>query len=190
MRVILASGSPRRAEILREAGIPFELLSAPVSEARNPGEDTLAFVRRLAESKVKAAAARIEDEAILIGADTEVLVDGLVLGKPTSAEQAREMLRRLSGRTHEVITAVALLRQPDGLLRLEHELTRVTFAVLSADEIAAYVAGGEPFDKAGGYAIQGRGGRFVKRIEGDYFNVVGLPLARVVRMLRELGWRD
>lgn len=190
MRLILASASPRRAEVLRDAGMCFDVLPAPVDEARKPGEDALAFVRRLAEAKVRAAAQKVEDEAILIGADTEVAVDGLVLGKPASAQQAREMLRRLSGRTHDVLTAVALLRKPDGLVRVEHELTRVSFVVLSADEIAAYVAGGEPFDKAGGYAIQGRGGRFVMRIEGDYFNVVGLPLARLSRMLREMGWRE
>jgi septum formation protein len=190
MRLILASASPRRAEVLRAAGIPFETMPADVDEAHRPNETPEELVRRLAEAKARFAAARgpSGEPAIVVGADTEVVVDGLVLGKPASAEDAREMLRRLSGRTHGVITGLAVIRLPDGATRTEQETTLVTFAPLTAEEIEDYVASGEPFDKAGAYAIQGRGGRFVTRVEGCYFNVVGLPLARLYRILRELGW--
>ena len=188
MRIILASSSPRRAEILRDAGITFEAIPAHVDEARRDGEAPMELVLRLAESKARAVAAQASGPCIVVGADTEVVLDGDVLGKPGSAEHAREMLRRLAGRTHEVITGLALMRLPEGALRREQEVTRVTFAPMSAEEIADYVASGEPFDKAGGYAIQGRGGRFVTRVEGCYFNIVGLPLARLYAMLRELGW--
>lgn len=147
------------------------------------------LVVRLAEAKARAARARVEGPAIVIGADTEVVMDGQVLGKPSSADEARAMLRLLSGRTHDVVTGLGLVRVPGEEWRRAAEVTRVTFASLSEAEIAAYVASEEPFDKAGGYAIQGRGGRFVTRVEGCYFNVVGLPLARLYALLRELGWR-
>jgi septum formation protein len=176
---------------LRDAGIAFEAISASVDEAHRPSEQPEELVERLAEAKARAAAAGLANRAgpaIVVGADTEVAVDGRVLGKPTSAENARSMLRHLSGRTHSVITGLAVMRLPDGAARTEHETTLVTFAPLTEDEIEDYVASGEPFDKAGAYAIQGRGGRFVTRVEGCYFNVVGLPLARLYRILRELGW--
>jgi septum formation protein len=188
MRLILASGSPRRAEILRDAGIAFETIAAHVDEARREGEPVEELVRRLAEAKARAALANVSGQSIVIGADTEVVVEGQVLGKPADAADARRMLALLAGRTHEVVTGLALVRLPDGALRVEHETTRVTFAPLTEQEIDAYVASGEPFDKAGAYGIQGRGGRYVKRVEGCYFNVVGLPLARLYRMLREMGW--
>ncbi len=191
MKLILASASPRRAEVLRNAGIEFETIATGVNEARWPNEPAEELVRRLAESKARRAAARAasrDARVIVVGADTEVVVDGLILGKPASGEDAREMLRRLSGRTHSVITGLVAIRLPDGATRAELETTEVTFAPLSAEEIEDYVASGEPFDKAGAYAIQGRGGRFVTRVEGCYFNVVGLPLARLYRILRELGW--
>lgn len=191
MKLILASASPRRAEILRDAGIPFETVSTNVDESRRANEPPEEFVRRLAEAKARAVAARLSANAgaaIVIGADTQVVVNGLLLGKPASAEDARGMLLRLSGRTHSVLTGLAAIRLPDGALRIAQEITQVTFAPLSEEEIAAYVASGEPVDKAGAYAIQGRGGRFVTRVEGCYFNVVGLPLARLYRILRELGW--
>lgn len=189
MRLILASSSPRRAEILRDAGITFEALPAQVDEARHANEKPLGLVLRLAEEKARAVAARVSGEAIVVGADTEVVMDGDILGKPASPEHAREILRRLAGRTHEVITGLALIRLPKGGLRRAQEVTQVTFAPLSEEEIADYVASGEPFDKAGGYAIQGRGGRFVTRVEGCYFNIVGLPLAKLYALLREMGGR-
>lgn len=188
MRLILASASPRRAEILRDAGIPFEALPVAIDESRWRHEGAVHLVRRLAQSKAAAAAAQVSGAAIVLGADTEVAVDGEVLGKPGSQLDAQEMLRKLSGRTHKVITGFELLRLPDRATRSEEEITLVTFSPLSDEEIRAYVATREPCDKAGGYAIQGRGGRFISRIEGCYFNVVGLPLARVYRALRDFGW--
>ena len=190
MKLILASASPRRAEILRSAGIAFETLAVHVDESRLGSEPPVALVRRLAEAKARAAAQRIaaDEPGIVVGADTEVVVDGTVLGKPASAEDARAMLRLLSGRAHDVITGLALLRIPGSEARVEHESTRVTFAPISEEEIASYVASGEPFDKAGGYAIQGRAGRYITRVEGSHSNVVGLPLARLYRLLREFGW--
>ncbi len=187
MKLILASASLRRAEVLSAAGIAFESAATNVDESRRANEPPEEFVRRLAEAKARAAAARSSGPAIVVGADTQVVVDGLVLGKPASAEDARAMLRRLSARTHGVITGLAVIRLPDGTARIEHETSLVTFAPLAEREIEDYVASGEPFDKAGAYAIQGRGGRFVTRVEGCYFNVVGLPLARLYRILRELG---
>ncbi len=188
MRLVLASASPRRAEVLRDAGIVFDALPVHVDETRWNNEAGAHLVRRLAKAKAAGAAERISGAAIVVGADTEVVLDGDVLGKPAAALDAREMLRRLSGRVHEVITGLEFVRLPDLATRSELEITRVTFAPLSSAEIDAYVAGGECFDKAGGYAIQGRGGRFVTRVEGCYFNVVGLPLSRMYRVLIELGW--
>ncbi len=192
MRLILASASPRRAEILRNAGIAFEVRSAVLDEARRAGELPGDYVRRLAMEKARAAAGAEADwiphPAIFVGADTTVVAGEEVLGKPESEADAGRMLRMLSGRVHEVRTGLALLRRPDPAERVLEEITRVSFAPLSEDEIAAYVASGEPFDKAGGYAIQGLAGRYITRIEGCYFNVVGLPLARLWAALRELGW--
>lgn len=189
MKLVLASSSPRRAEILRGAGIAFEAVPAGVDEARHPSEPPVEFVRRLAKAKARAAARLGEGPTLVVAADTEVVLDGDVLGKPADEAAARKMLERLSGRTHHVITGLAILRVPEGAARIEHEITEVTFAALTTEEIADYVSSGEPFDKAGGYAIQGRGGRYVTRVEGCYFNIVGLPLARLYRMLREMGWK-
>jgi septum formation protein len=188
MRLVLASASPRRAEVLRDAGIAFESLPVHVDETRWHNEAGAHLVRRLAKAKAAAAAERVSGAAIVVGADTEVVVNGDVFGKPAAVFDARQMLRRLSGRVHEVITGLEFIRLPDRATRSELEITRVTFAPLSDQEIDAYVACGEPFDKAGGYAVQGRGGRFVTRVEGCYFNVVGLPLSRMYRVLLELGW--
>jgi len=191
MKLILASASPRRAEVLRNAGIAFEAMATGVDEVPQPNESPEELVRRLAENKARLAAPRVagrDGPVIVVGADTEVVLDGAVLGKPASAEDARGMLRRLSGRTHSVITGLAAIRLPDGEARTELETTQVSFAPLTPEEVEDYVASGEPFDKAGAYAIQGRGGRFVTRVEGCYFNVVGLPLARLYRILRDLGW--
>jgi septum formation protein len=188
LRIILASASPRRAQILRDAGIEFEARLAEVEESQRPGEAAEAMVQRLAENKATAGAIGVAGEALVIGADTVVVSEGVVWGKPADTADARRMLEKLSGRTHKVVTGIALLRLPDRTLRNELETTRVSLAPLSELEIEEYVLSGEPLDKAGGYAIQGRAGRFVTRIEGCYFNVVGLPLARLYGMLAELGW--
>jgi septum formation protein len=188
MKLILASASPRRAEILRDAGIPFTVLSSAVDETPLPGEPAADLVRRLAAAKAGLVAARAVGPAIVIAADTVVALDGTILGKPRTSQDARNMLEKLSGRTHSVITGVALVRLPDVERREFTEITQVHFTVLSNEEIVRYLSSGEPFDKAGAYAIQGIAGRFIPRIDGCYFNVVGLPLARLCRELAELGW--
>ncbi len=192
MKLILASSSSRRAELLRDAGIAFEVCAPRVDEARHPDETAEKMVARLAEAKARAVAELAGEgkPAIIIGADTAVELDGEIFGKPRDAADAREMLSYLSGRTHFVLTGICVLRLPDGATRSAVERTAVTFAPLDPSEIEAYVTSGEPFDKAGGYAIQGRAGRYIPRIEGCYFNVVGLPLARLHAQLSDLGWRD
>jgi septum formation protein len=193
MKIILASSSPRRAEVLRDAGIAFEICAAQVDEAAHPGETARAMVARLAEAKARAAAENIvggRGGCIVIGADTAVELDGEIFGKPRDAADAREMLAAFAGRTHHVLTGIFLVRLPDGATRAAVESTSVTFAPLAPGEIADYVASGEPMDKAGGYAIQGIAGRYISCIEGCYFNVVGLPLARLHALLRDLGWPE
>ena len=192
MKLILASASPRRAEILRNAGIPFEAQITLLDESLLPGELPGDYVRRLALEKARAAAEarRDRDDALFIGADTAVVAANEILGKPESDEDARRMLRLLSGTTHEVHTGLALLRRPDEIERVVEEITRVCFAPLSDDEIAAYIATGEPFGKAGAYGIQGVAGRYVTRIDGCYFNVMGLPLALLWSLLKEFGWEN
>jgi len=188
MRLILASASPRRAEVLREAGFAFDVVPATVDEAPRRGEAPVALVKRLAAEKARTVGKSIREDSIVIAADTEVALEGRIFGKPANGEEAATMLGSLSGKTHEVITGLAVMRMPRAEMGVEHEETRVTFAAMTEAEINDYVATKEPFDKAGGYAIQGRGGVFVTRIEGCYFNVVGLPLARLYRMLKEMGW--
>jgi septum formation protein len=188
MKLILASASARRAEILRNAGITFTVLSSAVDETPIPGESPQAMVKRLALAKAELVAARALGPAIVIAADTTVVLEGEVLGKPRTSDDARHMLEKLSGRTHLVITGVAVIRLPDVERREFVETTHVHFAAVSPEEISNYLASGEPFDKAGSYAVQGLAGRFIPRIEGCYFNVVGLPLARLCRELGELGW--
>lgn len=192
MKIVLASASPRRAEILRNAAIPFETLAEIVDESRRPGELRADFIRRLALTKARAAASAVRDssDSLFIGADTVVVAGDEILGKPESARDARRMLRLLSGAVHEVHTGLAVIRRPGGMEAVVEEVTRVTFAMLSDDDIDAYVATNEPFDKAGAYGIQGIGGRYVTRIEGCYFNVMGLPLARLWTLLREFGWKE
>jgi septum formation protein len=180
--LVLASSSPRRAELLRSAGIPFATQPSDVDETARPGERPLDYALRMAREKAHAVAALRPNDTVL-GADTIVVVDNDILGKPRDADDARAMLRRLSGRWHEVTSAVCLV--VDGRERLEHATTRVEFSALSDDDIAGYVALGEPMDKAGAYGIQGIAARWIPRIEGDYSNVVGLPVALVWRMLRE-----
>ena len=190
MKLILASASQRRAEILHDAGFHFTVMSSGVDETPYPGESPHDLVQRLATAKAEVVAARAVGSAIAIGADTEVTLDGHIFGKPKSSDDARHMLERLSGRTHSVITGVALIRLPDAERRTFAETTHVHFAALSAEEISRYLATGEPHDKAGAYGIQGRAGRYIVRIEGCYFNVVGLPLARLHHALTDLGWAE
>jgi septum formation protein len=190
MKLILASASPRRAEILRSAGLLFSVLSSAVDETPVPTESPQDLVRRLALAKAELVAARALGPAIVIAADTVVVLEGAILGKPRTSEDARQMLEKLSGRTHSVMTGVTLIRLPDVERREFIETTQVHFASLSNEEIVKYLSSGEPFDKAGAYAIQGLGGRFIPRIEGCYFNVVGLPLSRLCKELAELGWPE
>jgi len=192
MKIILASSSTRRAEILRSAGIPFEIRPGQVDEAPLPGEDAAAMVARLAESKARAAAQAIgtPGDCVIVGADTTVELDGQILGKPDDYNHAERILAKLSGRTHRVLTGLFLLRLPGNGTRAAVESSAVTFAQMSKEEIDAYVMTGEPMDKAGAYAIQGYAGRFIPKIEGDYFNIVGLPLAKLYALLQELGWRE
>jgi septum formation protein len=164
------------------------VLSSAVDETPYAGETPQQMVERLANAKAELVSARAVGPAILIAADTVVVVDGQVLGKPRSTEDARRMLQLFSGRTHSVVTGVSLIRLPEMDRRQFVETTLVTFAPLTRDEISRYLTTEEPFDKAGAYAIQGYAGRYIPRIEGCYFNVVGLPLARLVSTLAELGW--
>jgi len=193
MKIVLASASPRRAAILRDGGIPFEVLATQVDETRRDGELRGDYVRRLALEKARAAAADANADSgdcLFVGADTVVVAGGKILGKPASEEDARRMLRMLSGGAHEVHTGLAVVERPGTAEGVADEITRVTFAALSNEEIENYIATGEPFDKAGAYGIQGIGGRYVTRIEGCYFNVMGLPLARLWSLLQEFGWKE
>jgi septum formation protein len=184
MRVILASGSPRRHDLLAMIGIDHEVVPADIDESPLNGEGPLALVERLAREKGATIAARYP-EALVISADTIVVVDGEVLGKPRDAAEARSMLRILADRTHVVFTAVAATAAGRTLSAVEE--VSVTFLPLSDHTIASYVATGEPMDKAGSYGIQGYGATLVQRIDGDFFAVMGLPLARLVALLREVG---
>ena len=180
--LILASKSPRRQQILRDAGVPFGVRSADVEEEREPDESAIDYVRRLAEEKAHAVPMYASE--IVLAADTVVVVDGEVLEKPKSEADAARMLGLLSGRDHEVITGICLHTVMRTII--DTATTRVHFVPLTRKEIEAYVATGEPMDKAGGYAIQGLASKFIDRIEGCYFNVVGLPVALVYRHLKEL----
>ena len=180
--LILASQSPRRRELLTIAGIPFTVRAQPVEEVRAPDEDPEAYVRRLACEKAEAV--YNDAKEIVLGADTTVVLEGEVFEKPRDAADAFRMLTRLSGREHRVITGICL-RHPGGAI-VDAETTRVRFASMEYREIEDYVASGEPMDKAGAYAIQGLGSKFVERIEGCYFNVMGLPLSLVYRHLKAL----
>ena len=200
--IVLASASPRRQELLRNAGIPFTVQAADINETPLAGESPRDCAERLAREKALAVF-RHQPREYVLGADTIVVVDDTILGKPRDAEDAARMLRLLSGRTHAVITGVCVVGKKvaggqwsvvrsagtteDPEMRTASETTLVTMCALSDDEIRAYVATGEPMDKAGAYAIQGMASRWIPRIEGDYSNVVGLPVARVYAMLREEG---
>ena len=178
--LILASSSPRRRELLAQAGFTFEVRAADIDESRHAGEQPMDYVRRLALEKAQAIAAR-NPGAVVLGADTTVVLEGEVLNKPADRADAERMLRLLSGRTHQVHTGLAVV---GGSGRQSHvETTDVVFRAIAEEELAAYLASGDPMDKAGAYGIQGYAARWIPRIEGDYFNVVGLPLAAVVRLL-------
>jgi septum formation protein len=185
-RVILASQSPRRRELLALVGITHEVRPADIDESYYAGEHPREHAERLARGKA-AVIAREAPDAVVIGSDTIVVVDGDVLGKPADDAEARRMLARLSGRSHVVMTAVAVSWK--GETRSDVVEVDVTFHALGADDIAAYVATREPMDKAGAYGIQGFGATIVERVDGDYFAVMGLPLQRLVRLLGELGVR-
>ena len=185
-RVILASQSPRRRELLALVGIQHTVRAANVDEAYTPGEEPAAHAERLAREKA-AVVARDEPDAVVIGSDTIVVVDGDVLGKPRDETHAAEMLARLSGRSHVVMTAIAV--QWRGVELSAVEEVAVTFHRLDARAIRAYIATREPMDKAGAYGIQGYGATIVERVDGDYFAVMGLPLQRLVRLMAELGVR-
>jgi septum formation protein len=191
--IVLASASPRRQELLRNAGIPFTVQPAEINEAPLAGESPRDCAERLAREKALAVF-QGQPQQWVLGADTIVVVDGAILGKPCDADNAKQMLRLLSGRTHAVITGVCVVEpvasgqgSVASKTNTASETTLVTFCDISNDEIRDYVATGEPMDKAGAYAIQGIASRWIPRVEGDYSNVVGLPVALVYRMLRERG---
>lgn len=184
--LVLASGSPRRSEILRAVGWPCEAVVPDVDETPKGGEAAEDYVRRLAREKAGAvASARLF--GLVLGADTVVVVDGDILGKPRDAEDAGRMLRRLSARAHEVLTGVALVRAETGRSTSGVARTRVRFAELSDEEVERYVETGEPLDKAGAYAVQGRAAPFIESIEGEYWNVVGLPVRLLYELARDFG---
>lgn len=185
-KLILASSSPRRQELLCKEGIEFEVCPANIPEEQRPGEPPVDYAVRLAQEKALKIAAKFPD-AFVLGADTIVVVDGEILGKPASPQDAARMLAMLSGRTHQVITAVSLVA-PGKRIDTRSLTTAVHFRALTSQEIEQYVAGGEPMDKAGAYAIQGGAAPWVTRLEGDYSNVVGLPLPLVKEMLRDSGF--
>lgn len=182
-RIVLASQSPRRRQLLAQLGFAFDVVPADVDETPLPGEDIDAMVRRLAAAK--ALAVRATEDMIVIGADTAVEIDGDTLGKPTDAGQAAGMLRRLSGRTHRVHTAVALARGGT-IVRQDATVSAVTFAEMTDAAVDWYVATGEPLDKAGSYGMQGAGGAFVESVSGSVTGVLGLPLDVVLRLFHEL----
>ena len=191
--LVLASASPRRRDLLRQAGFDFIVRASEIDETPLPGEAAAVYVERLATEKAQAVCAAMlrekpDQSFLVLAADTCVVLDGELLGKPSDANDAKRMLRLLSGRTHAVMTGIAAIRcdgNADSTVA-DVEVTQVTFQDIAETAIEGYIAGGEPLDKAGAYAIQGYAARWIPRIEGDYFNVVGLPIARVVRLLDEV----
>jgi septum formation protein len=184
MRLVLASASPRRPDLLRAAGFDFGTFAADVDERVRPNESPAEYVQRLASEKSAAASTHVGRDVIVLGADTAVVVDGLILGKPRDDEESAGMLRQLSGRRHDVMTGISL--RAGSRERRHVETTAVYFAMLSDEDVAWYVRSGEGRDKAGAYAIQGLASRFIPRIEGSYANVVGLPIAAVCELMRSI----
>lgn len=187
-KIILASASPRRRELLRQVGLQFSVAPADVDESIMPGETAEQYAVRIALDKARAAAKRAA-EGLVIAADTIVVLDGEIMGKPVDRRDAERMLSMLSGRMHRVITGVAVVEARSGRESVKSAATKVWFRDLSSAEIAAYAATGEPLDKAGAYGIQGKGALLVEKIEGCYFNVVGLPLSLLDTMLLDFGFR-
>ena len=185
MRLILASSSPRRRELLAQAGLTFDVIPAHIDETRRASEEPIAYVQRLALEKAETIHA-LHPGAFVFGADTTVEIDGQALEKPTDRADAARMLHALSDRTHHVHTGLALLSPHSRRTHLE--TTSVTFSSIGEAELQHYLDSGEPYDKAGAYGIQGYAARWIPRIDGDYFNVMGLPLAATVRLLRELNY--
>lgn len=184
MQLVLASASKRREDLLRNAGLEFQVCPSKVTETLRQGETAEDCARRSAREKALDVAASFKSDTLVLGADTVVDSNGKMLGKPASPDDAARMLRLLSGRAHRVVTGVCLVHAPDRVEALDHETTFVTLRELDEHEIRAYVRSGEPFGKAGGYAIQGLASKFATRISGCYFNVVGLPVALVYEMLK------
>lgn len=182
--LVLASSSPRRAEILRRSGWPFQAVAADIDETLREGEGAVEYVERLACEKAETVAEG-RTAGLVLGADTTVVVGGQVLGKPVDDADARRMLELLSGRWHDVLSGVALVRTETNEVLVAHELTRVRFASLTDAEIDWYISTGEPTDKAGAYAIQGHAALFIEEIEGDYWNIVGLPVRLVYKLAQE-----
>ena len=185
MKIVLASQSPRRRQLLGQMGLEFTTQSPEIDEAAFQGRDARDLVQILSREKARWIAGQVDPETLVIGADTVVVRDGEILGKPKGEEEARAMLASLSGRTHQVCTGVTVCRGDKVLTQVEEP--QVTFRPLTDQEIRQYVSTGEPMDKAGAYGIQGLGALLVQRLEGDYFNVMGLPLCRLGRMLRAFG---
>jgi septum formation protein len=185
--LILASASPRRQQLLLQLGLPFDVRPADIDERYRPDESPEAYVTRMACTKARQLAST-NPTTFVLGADTIVTIDGQILGKPQNAAAARTMLRQLSGRPHDVLTGLALLHHDRAFTQIDSVRTRVRFRPIDEAEIDAYIATGEPFDKAGSYAIQGHGGRFVDGYDGCYTNVVGLPMQRTAALLRAAGF--
>lgn len=183
-RLVLASSSPRRTEILNRAGWPHEVMVAGVDESLLPNEEPAVYVQRLARSKAAAVASRLE-EGIVLGADTTVVISGQILGQPIDDADARRMLALLNNGWHEVLTGVALVKV-GGESRVAYETTRVRFAEMSQNEIDWYISTGEPFGKAGAYGIQGKAALFIEEIQGDYFNIMGLPIRLAYELAAKL----
>lgn len=183
--LILASASPRRAELLKQLGLDFQVLPSEVSE-EIPGESASPpeLVQELASNKATDVARKLE-KGLVIGADTLVVLEDTIFGKPSDPDEAVEMLSKLNGKTHSVYTGVAIIQAPSGQIEVGYSETKVKFRTLSIEEIRSYVATGEPLDKAGAYGIQGKGGVLVEGIKGCYFNVVGLPLSKLAEMLQK-----
>lgn len=179
-KLILASGSPRRKELLTAAGWSFEAITAGVDESVKPGEDPVTYVQRLALSKAKAVATKL-DHGLVLGADTTVVVDNQILGQPVDDRDAKRMLQLLNKKWHAVLTGVAVVRV-GGESRVDYETTRVRFAEMSDRELDWYISTGEARGKAGAYGIQGAAGLFIEEIQGDYFNIVGLPIRLVYEL--------
>jgi septum formation protein len=179
-KLVLASGSPRRAEILERAGWPHEIIVAGIDETVLPNEEAAAYVQRLARTKAETVAGRLS-EGVVLGADTTVVVANQILGQPVDEADARRMLRLLNANWHDVLTGVAVVRV-GGETRVGYQTTRVRFAEMSEQEIEWYIATGEPFGKAGAYGIQGKASLFIEEIEGDYFNIMGLPIRLVYEL--------